>query len=314
MVAGMYDASLDQFALNDWLFNIYPTDGNAKSRWNARGFAANRSRLLTDGWRVDYTRVENRIYPHLNRFGFGHSGYGGRRYAKRSMRSRSGDMPVEMSAMSAPAAAMPESAAMEDQAMETHGIGRDIEVPRTTTPPPFPDTPKGNIPIRKNLKETVFFLPQLKTDKDGSIIIKFKMNEALTRWKFLGLAHTKDLKFLTTQKEIVTQKELMVQPNAPRFFREGDLIEFTAKVSNLSEKPLGGVAEIELLDALTMQPVNALLGLKKTTIPFTAKAGQSVPLSWKLTVPTGKVNAITCLLYTSPSPRDKRQSRMPSSA
>ncbi|NJK83111.1 MAG: hypothetical protein HC912_04110 [Saprospiraceae bacterium] len=60
--------------------------------------------------------------------------------------------------------------------------------------------------VRKNLKETVFFLPNLKTDAEGNIIIQFTMNEALTRWKFLGFAHTKDLKFATTQHETITQK------------------------------------------------------------------------------------------------------------
>ena len=89
------------------------------------------------------------------------------------------------------------------------------------------DQTSSKPPIRTNLKETVFFLPNLKTDEEGNILIKFTMNEALTRWKFLGLAHTKDLKFATTQKEVVTQKELMITPTPPRFFREGDVIAYT---------------------------------------------------------------------------------------
>ena len=145
-------------------------------------------------------------------------------------------------------------------------------------------------------------MPDLHTDEDGNIIIKFTMNEALTRWKFLGLATTKDLKIATTSKEIITQKELTVQPNAPRFLREGDKINFTAKVSNLTENDLTGEAKIQLFDALTMEPIDAKLGLENTLVSFTAKAGQSAPLSW------------TCLLYTSPSPRDRTRSRMPSSA
>lgn len=144
----------------------------------------------------------------------------------------------------------------------------------------------GDVKVRTNLNETVFFLPELSTDAEGNVIVKFKMNEALTKWKFLGFAHTEDLKFGLTEKEIVTQKELMVLPNPPRFMREDDEIEFTAKVSNLTEKELTGTAIIQLFDATTMQPVDDLFGLKNAEVPFTAKAGQSARLAWNLEVPS----------------------------
>ena len=90
------------------------------------------------------------------------------------------------------------------------------------------------IQTRKNFKETAFFYPHLTTDKNGDISFNFTIPEALTRWKLQLLAHTKDatsaLKTLTT----VTQKELMVIPNPPRFLREGDEIIFSSKIANLS--------------------------------------------------------------------------------
>ena len=291
MVAGMYDASLDQFALNNWLLNIYPTDAHPRSQWQPRGYYANQSRLIARGWHQDYHRVEQRIYPQLNQFGLGRDysafGYsaGG---AKVAMRSRS--MSKEAVSMAAPLAG---DMAVQSMSVESDAVMIEEESLQSANESATPAAPKGGPAIRTNLKETVFFMPNLKTDKDGNIIIKFKMNEALTRWKFLGLAHTKDLQFATTQKEIVTQKELMVQPNAPRFFREGDVIEFTAKVSNLSDQVMSGSAELELLDALTMQPVNDLLEIEKASKPFTVAPGQSSPLSWKVNIPVGKVNAIT---------------------
>ena len=293
MVAGMYDASLDQFAANDWSLHIYPTDAYPRSRWQPRGFSANQSRTLSDGWHQDYFQVEDRVYPSLNRFGFGYDYefFGGRAAGLAASRGRGKSMRKEaVATMAAPM----QSGEVEEMAVTSDQVAYDavtVESANESATPPPPK--KGGPAIRKNLKETVFFMPNLKTDKDGNIIIKFKMNEALTRWKFLGLAHTKDLKFATTQKEIVTQKELMVQPNAPRFFREGDVIEFTAKVSNLSDQVMRGSAEIQLLDALTMQPVNELLGIEKASLPFTVAAGQSSPLSWKVKIPVGKVNAIT---------------------
>jgi uncharacterized protein YfaS (alpha-2-macroglobulin family) len=131
------------------------------------------------------------------------------------------------------------------------------------------------------------------TDADGSVIIKFTMNEALTRWKFLGLAHTKDLKVGLTQREIITQKDLMVFPNAPRFLREDDKLTFSAKVSNVSDKQLRGSAKLMLFDALTMQPIDALLNNKTPEIAFETKAGESAALAWNIEIPIGKVQAVT---------------------
>ena len=307
MVAGMYDASLDQFSVNDWLLNIYPTDVHPRYVWQARGFRAQSTRLWSNNWQPEYTDSQHRIYPSLEWFGF--SGYGrsyGYSRGNRRMAVQSKAMPQDMAMESmAVGAAAPvatargeaKEAAMADTMEEADGLfGGDAGAGNVGDQWMGTDetsTQNTKQPIRTNLKETVFFLPNLKTDAEGNIIIKFTMNEALTRWKFLGLAHTKDLKFATTQKEVVTQKELMITPTPPRFFREGDVIAYTAKVSNLSDKALTGSAQIELLDAVTMQPVTNLLGVDKKTVSFTVPAGQSVPLSWNIEVPKGKVNAIT---------------------
>ncbi len=82
------------------------------------------------------------------------------------------------------------------------------------------------------------------------------MPEALTKWKFMALAHTKEAAFGSSTKEIVTQKELMVQPNAPRFLREGDKMEFSSKIVNLTDKEMTGTAEFQLFDAATNEPVD----------------------------------------------------------
>jgi uncharacterized protein YfaS (alpha-2-macroglobulin family) len=84
---------------------------------------------------------------------------------------------------------------------------------------------------------------------------------------------------------VVTQKDLMVMPNAPRFFREGDDIQFTAKVSNLTENTMKGTAKLVLMDAITLEPLDLKFNLKNTTLNFEAKAGQSDGLSWSIQVP-----------------------------
>ena len=151
----------------------------------------------------------------------------------------------------------------------------------------------GDVKVRTNLNETVFFYPDLMTDKDGNIIIKFTMNEALTKWKFMLFGHTKDLASVSETKTVVTQKDLMVMPNAPRFFRENDEIYFTAKVSNMTEEMMKGSAKLQLFDAISMEPIDVAFGNNQATVPFEAKAGQSAPLVWKLNIPDAWNTAIT---------------------
>ena len=112
------------------------------------------------------------------------------------------------------------------------------------------------VQIRKNFNETAFFFPDLKTDTAGNIEFSFTMPEALTQWKWMLLAHTKDLSFGLSEKSIITQKELMVQPNPPRFMREGDRMDFSGKIVNLSAKELTGQVELQLIDPSTNQPVD----------------------------------------------------------
>ena len=112
-----------------------------------------------------------------------------------------------------------------------------------------PDLSK--VTARKNLNETAFFFPHLLADDDGVVKIQFTMPEALTEWKFLGFAHDKQLRTGFLTDKVVTAKDLMVEPNPPRFVREGDAIEFTVKVSNQTDKPQAGTVRLTFADAAT---------------------------------------------------------------
>ncbi|MBN1410126.1 MAG: hypothetical protein JW969_04725, partial [Spirochaetales bacterium] len=149
----------------------------------------------------------------------------------------------------------------------------------------------SDVKIRKNFSETAFFYPELLTNAAGEIIVSFTVPEALTRWKMLGFAHTKDLKYGMIQNELVTQKELMVVPNPPRFFREGDTITFTAKISNLSEKDLQGNAGLELFDAFTMKPVD-IIDKDDVVRKFDVRKGGNTSVKWRFSIPDS-VQAIT---------------------
>lgn len=148
-----------------------------------------------------------------------------------------------------------------------------------------PTSGSSSIQLRKNFNETAFFFPDLHTDSLGNIEFSFTMPEALTRWKWMLMAHTKELQLGYAEKEIVTQKELMVQANAPRFLREGDRMDFSVKISNITDKELTGQVELQLIDPTNNQPVD---GWFRNFFPnqyFTVPAGQSVPASFTIEIP-----------------------------
>ena len=147
------------------------------------------------------------------------------------------------------------------------------------------------IETRTNFNETAFFYPKLRTNEKGEVLIEFTMPEALTRWKLLSFAHTQDFKIGTYTNELITQKQVAISANAPRFFRENDVIEFTAKVNNLTETDLNGQALLRLYDAATMEPIDAIIKSAKTQ-SFNVKTGGSAGLKWQLVIPAG-IQAIT---------------------
>lgn len=150
-----------------------------------------------------------------------------------------------------------------------------------------------DVPVRRNFEETAFFFPSLLTDENGDVILKFTVPESLTAWKLMMLAYTKDLKTGQLEKEAVTQKDLMVMPNPPRFFREGDRIAFSAKVVSMASVTLQGQVTAEFFDGLTMQPIDNLLGNKLIRQSFSIEKGSSQVFTWELTIPQD-LEAVVC--------------------
>jgi uncharacterized protein YfaS (alpha-2-macroglobulin family) len=155
-------------------------------------------------------------------------------------------------------------------------------------------TPENSqIVVRKNFSETAFFFPQLYADSSGKYTFSFTIPDALTQWKWMSLAHTKDLAFGTYSANILTQKKLMIQGNAPRFMREGDNMEFSTKISNMSDKEITGQATLELVDPLTNNSVD---GWFQNVFPsqfFTVEAGQSFAVKFPIQIPYGYNRPLT---------------------
>ncbi len=323
MMATLYDASLDAFRPNSWYFNIY-NNYYSNLYWDVNsGFGTVNAQQYSIDWNK-YPNGSYRYYDHLNWFGYtnGYYGYyddldgnGDNNY--RGGRNTVYTKSVSASVTGAVMADEEKSIEQEDSrknkdSKEDRGGkanlgwtgGNSISDSTTATTESmngeFASTitseGKGDmskVTARSNFAETAFFYPQLETDKEGNVIVKFTIPEALTKWKMMGLAHTKDLKFGTIEKELLTQKELMVVPNAPRFFRENDKMEFSAKVVNLSEGDVIGLAQVFFFDATTMKDISTLL-LKQnsSTASFTSKKGQSAVVTWSISIPES-VGAIT---------------------
>ena len=109
----------------------------------------------------------------------------------------------------------------------------------------------GDIQIRENFAETAFFYPQLRTNEKGEVSISFVLPESLTRWTFMGLAHTRNVDYGKIEATATASKEFMLQPNMPRFVRVGDKANIAASLMNLSDKGVKGIVRMELFNPET---------------------------------------------------------------
>ncbi len=145
----------------------------------------------------------------------------------------------------------------------------------------------SKVSARKNLQETAFFYPQLLSDGDGVVTIQFKMPEALTQWRFIGFAHTQGLAHGKIEGLTRTRKELMVQPQAPRFLREGDRLAMTVKVTNMGDEPADGTVELHFFDPRSEEDLSPVLKNEAKRHSFSIPAGQSRSYSWPIEVADG---------------------------
>ncbi|MET0636461.1 MAG: MG2 domain-containing protein [Chitinophagaceae bacterium] len=283
MLASMYDASLDQFYPFNWsLPNIWD-NYYAQGFWNgSQNFSSVRSDQRF-GTGITYRLLEKN-YDYIS-FGFpSDQTDNGRGIIKQEglaatpMVMRDANMSIKgfTAGQGNRQVAMDEKMKM---VTDSTAIAHESINPPTNTPS------SGEVQIRKNFNETAFFFPALRTDKDGNIEFSFTLPDALTRWKFQAISHTRDLALGLSSREIVTQKQLMVQPNPTRFLRQGDKMEFSSKVVNLTAAEITGMAQLQLFDASTNEPVD---GQFMNVIPqqfFTIAAGQSEVIRFPIEIP-----------------------------
>jgi hypothetical protein len=305
LVATLYDETLDAFAPQYWPagFNVFRYDYST-----AQPQFGNLARIFQHSfgsWNPRYQGVDI-SYRHFPAdltqrvWGYGWFGGGGRLALRRGQVAD--DMMVMNAAPPAPMAAPAQAAtAMEisagdNLAVVTKSFNGRLGVEKDKVAGEALATPKpdlSQVTARKNLNETAFFFPQLTSDSNGVVQMTFTMPEALTKWRFLGFAHDPQLRAGLLEGHAVTSKDIMVQPNPPRFLREGDTVEFTVKISNQSDQPQRGVARLLFADAAGRagSPLPAdmgkFLGIAKPEQSFDIPAKESRTYSWRITVPDG---------------------------
>ena len=306
MVAALYDASLDQFQPHDWpqALSVFRQEYARVATTFHNGPAG--FSVLSSGWYPDtraydwrYRRFPSELTSDMRFYPF-ESRFFASRAAAASASVDGGDV-ITLSEFSVNterdggyAAAETIAGVRRPNPEMTMGMGggslmpgefKSKETGSQGEGSPRPDL--SQVTARRNLNETAFFFPHLAAGEDGTVRMTFTMPEALTEWKFLGFAHDAQLRSGFLAGTAVTAKDIMVEPNPPRFVREGDAIEFTVKVSNQTDTPQSGAVRLTFADAATLASVDAALGNEAAEQAFEVPAKQSRSYSWRIAVPDG---------------------------
>lgn len=293
VLADMYDQSLDQFASNsfslrsllqqDFLMQNYAENKEGLSR---EYFSSQIRYLVQKGIRTPSLEWFSRRIL-LGRMSYDTLGGGPAIQevilAKRASPQADKTMRVKQSLYSPPPPAPSPSIGHNVEAPQAQGIVKDeIAVPAGDL---AIEKDLSNIQVRKNLNETAFFYPNLRTDENGNVSFEFTAPEALTRWKLLMLAHDKQGNSATLTQSVVTQKDFSVTPNYPRFLRDGDEIVLQTKISSLVDKELNGKVQLQVLDAMTNQDISDQFGIQNMILDFNLQPNSQTTASWRIKTP-----------------------------
>ncbi|MCE4067121.1 MG2 domain-containing protein [Chryseobacterium gleum] len=276
VLANMYDMSLDQFAVNNYSWRKLYTPFVIVTSYGINNYLQQQSYQK----RLRYFEGREVQVPQFNWFD------GDLFYTLQGQAA--GVMVESRMAPPSPIAGARFKTARASVAKEVvNNAAIDIMAPDADGVLDHDDVAKelDKVAVRQNLNETAFFYPDLKTDAEGNVNFEFTSPEALTKWKLMFLAHTKDARAATLEKEVVTQKEFSVTPNYPRFLREGDELNLQSKLSNLTDKKLNGSAELQILDAFTNENISSKFGMSSGVQNFSLSENGSNALTWKLKVP-----------------------------
>ncbi|MCL2412677.1 MAG: MG2 domain-containing protein [Bacteroidales bacterium] len=237
MLLSMYDASLDVFRKNLWNMDLH-NFFHAASVWQPGNFQ------LQFSQQIKFPNIFSASAPFIryDRLNFEPPLFSRRIMIRGMGQNRRAAFTGAVSAMeeSANVAVNQDAQFTQRNVVETEESESPVAMQQAS------QIAQTSMPatMRTNLNETAFFFPHLRSDSDGRITASFTVPESLTRWRIQGLAHTRDLKVGLNEWSVITQRELMIQPNMPRFLREGDVFKLQARIVNLLDEPISGEANL----------------------------------------------------------------------
>ena len=285
LMATLYDQSLDQLYKHNWSLVPYISVSLPSSSWSFLP----RYRMSDSGympWRSQ--PVDDLVFSHFDEEAIPE--YWGGRFRRFSRGAVLEDGMVLYEAMAPAPERMMTKMNMEPEAPAVEEAAADEAVVEE-------QTETEQVQVRENLNETAFFYPQLVTAEDGSVALKFTLPECLTTWRFMGIAHSKDMHYGYMSDEAVAQKDVMIQPNMPRFLRDGDEASISARIFNTSEKNLKGKATLKFIDPET----NAVVLEQKQDVTLAPNA--TTPVSFEVNSEQRIVNSslLICQMTVSGS-------------
>ncbi|MBQ3710624.1 MAG: hypothetical protein II887_07970 [Bacteroidales bacterium] len=288
LLAGMYDVSLDEFAYHYWSFDMKPYSAGSRSFRTDRSYFSSSS---TNSSYLDVRRLFDFQLPSSEPFFVTYNSryfYGSKMGAPRVLYREAGgvEMVEEMAVMDA----MPDVAM--NQSLKTTGkttaskdeeslSSKEEEQKSQETEQKSQGDEQAEPTLRENFNETAFFFPNLRTEADGSSTFTFTMPDAITRWKLMMIAYTKDGKTGSNRYEFKTTKPVMIMADMPRYMYDTDTLWFVANVINTGDEAVTPKAKLEIFDAATMKPVDliasdAIINMKEI-VP-----GRSQEVRWKV--------------------------------
>ena len=302
MVVAMYDKSLDKLRKNQWskLYDLQPWLSNA--RWIVSWQQDVLNRSTWQQWKplnyqtLDFSRFDHSLFPvtfsgqKIMRL----RGVGKNAAMMKTAPTGSVTMLEEVhvpgSVGIVDAFSSMDAAALQGKIGGLEGLVMADDAAGVETAEG--ESEYMQMQLRENLNETAFFYPALTTDEDGNVSIKFTLPESVTTWRLLGFAHTADMLNNVIEAEAVASKEVMVQPNMPRFVRVGDKVQISARISNSGEKVAKGIALMELVDPET----DKVVVRQKKSITVEAGATTSVTFDF---APEEKFPLLICRITAS---------------
>lgn len=285
LMMDMYDISLDQYAMNNWVFKPWKTVylGNRTVAVNPYRYARQYDPGNYSYSVREYTGKRAITGSLINPF----------EYSKPVLKLRGSARMATMNAIS-----LKESAVAEEESLQGGFDGLDMYMEDSSMDEDVAQTEQNVSRLRSDMNPTGLYRVGVQTDSTGVAYVQFNAPQLLASWLLQGFAYTDNLSSGSFIDTLITRKELMIEPSAPRFLRQGDVIDFTQKVTSLATSAISATVTLDITDALTGKTLNIVEGSprKNVTIP----AGGSTQLSFRVRVPMN-VQAIryTCAAKTA---------------